>query len=142
MTDSPYVEACMSPFMAVYCGEIHAISEVNSNNKAEELTFEILKVLEDKFQDAHHVDTVLSCIPDLLLEAEVCCWQGLKKCIKGINEQIQLLEDHIFLLGVDQQSCWQRLQNTKAVHRVLEEMGRDQHIHPLMPWSAERGCSS
>jgi hypothetical protein len=74
MMDNPYVEAHMSPFTAVYCGEIHAISEVNNDDKAEELTYKILKVLEDNFQDAHHVDVALDHIPDLLLEAEVCCW--------------------------------------------------------------------
>jgi hypothetical protein len=98
----------------LYRGEIHTISEVNDNDKAEELTYEILKLLEDDFIDAHHVDAVLDRIPDLSLEVEVHCWQGLKKHIKGINEQIQLLEDCIFMLGMDQQSCQQRLQNAEC----------------------------
>jgi hypothetical protein len=142
MTDNPYVEACMSPFTAVYHGEIHAIPEVDDGDEVEELTYEILKILEDNFIDAQHIDTALDCIPDLLLQAEVHRWRGLKKHIKGVNKQIQLLEDCIFTMGVDQQSCCQWLQKAKAVHRVLEEMGRDQHIHPLTPWSAERGRSS
>jgi hypothetical protein len=53
--------------------------EVNNNDKAEELTYEILKMFEDEFQDAHHVDAALDRIPDLSLEAEVCRWRGLKK---------------------------------------------------------------
>jgi hypothetical protein len=142
MTDNPYVDAQMSLFTAVYCGEIHAISEVNNDDKAEELTYEILKMFGNEFQDVHHVDTALDHILDLSLEAEVCRWRGLMKCMKGINEQIRQLENCLFSLGVDQRSCRQRLQNAKAVHRVLEEMGRDQHIHLLMPWSAERGHST
>jgi hypothetical protein len=142
MTDNLYVEACMSPFTAVYCGEIHAIPEVNNRGKAEELTYEILKVFRDEYQDTHHVDAVLDHIPDLSLEAKVRHWRGLMKHMKGINEQIRHLEDCLFSLGVDQQSCRQRLQSAKAVHRVLEEMGRDQCIHLLTPWSAELGQSA
>jgi hypothetical protein len=57
MMDNPYVEARMSPFTAVYCGEIHVISEVNNDDEAEELTYEILKMYSsDDYQDAHHVD--------------------------------------------------------------------------------------
>jgi hypothetical protein len=33
MTDNPYVEACMFPFMAVYCSKIQAIPKVANNNK-------------------------------------------------------------------------------------------------------------
>jgi hypothetical protein len=139
MTDNPYVEARMSPFTAVYRGEIHAISEVDNDDDAEELSYEILKMLEDDFQDAHHVDAALDRIPDLSLEAEVRRWRGLKKRIKGVHEQIQQLEDRLYSLGVDQRSCRQRLQNAKVINRVLEEMSHDQRVHPLTPWSAERG---
>jgi hypothetical protein len=59
MTDNPYVEARMSPFTAVYRGEIHAISEVDNDDEAEELSYKILKMLEDDFQDAQHVDAAL-----------------------------------------------------------------------------------
>jgi hypothetical protein len=114
MTDNPYVEACMSPFTAVYRGEIHAIAEVDNDEGAEELSYEILKILEDDFQDAHHVDAALDRIPDLSLEAEVRRWRGLKKRIKGVSEQIRQLEDRLYSLGVDQWLCRQRLQNARA----------------------------
>jgi hypothetical protein len=140
MTDNPYVEACMSPFTAVYRGEIHAIAEVDNDDDAEELSYEILKMLEDDFQDAHHMDAALDRIPDLSLEAEVRRWRGLKKRIKGVHEQVRLLEDCLYSLGVDQRSCRQRLQNAKAISRVLEEMSHDQRVHPLTTWSVERGC--
>jgi hypothetical protein len=139
MMDNPYVEAHMSPFTAVYRGEIHAIAEVDNDNDAEELLYKILKMLEDNFQDAHHVDAALDRIPDLSLEAEVQRWRGLKKRIKGVSEQIRLLEDRLYSLGVDQWSCWQRLQNAKVINRVLEEMSHDQRVHPLTPWSVEHG---
>jgi hypothetical protein len=71
MTDNPYVEAHMSPFTVVYRGEIHAISEVDNDDDAEELLYEILKMLEDDFQDVQYVDMALDCIPNLSLEAEV-----------------------------------------------------------------------
>jgi hypothetical protein len=139
MTDNPYVEARMSPFTTVYRGEIHAISEVDNDDDAEELSYEILKMLEDEFQDAHHVDAALDRIPDLSLEAEVRRWRGLKKRIKGVSEQIRLLEDRLYSLGVDQRSCRKRLQNAKGISRVLEEMSHDQRVHPLTPWSVECG---
>jgi hypothetical protein len=42
-----------------------------AQHKAEELTYEILKKLEDEYQDAEHVDAALDHISDLSLEAEV-----------------------------------------------------------------------
>jgi hypothetical protein len=142
MTDNPYVEVCMSPFMVVYHREIHAVAEVDWEEDAEELSFMILKMLEDDYQDAQHIDAALDHIGDLSLEAEVHRWRGLKKHIKGVNEQIQLLEDHMYSLGVNQWSCQQCLQKARAINWVLNEMGRDQHIHPLMPWSVEHRHSS
>jgi hypothetical protein len=101
MTDNPYVEACMSPFTAVYHREIHTAPEVDLDEDAEELSYEILKMLEDEYQDAHHVDTALDHLGDLSLEAEVRRWRGLKKHIKGVNKQIQQLEDRIYYSHAD-----------------------------------------
>jgi hypothetical protein len=142
MTDNLYVEVCMSPFMVVYCGEIHAAAEVDQEEDTEELSFVILKMLEDNYQDAQHIDAALDRVGDLSLEAEVCWWRGLKKCIKGVNKQIQLLEDRMYSLGVNRQLCQQCLQKARAINWVLNEMGRDQHIHPLTPWSVEHRHSS
>jgi hypothetical protein len=67
---------------------------------------------------------------------------GLMKHMKGVNKQIRQLEDACshweWTRGHVNRGC--KMQ--KQYIRVLEEMGRDQHIHLLTPWSAERGCSS
>jgi hypothetical protein len=45
----------------------------------------------------------------------------------------------MFAVQMDQCANWDRLQDAQVLEQVMEEVGQDQRIHPLTPWSVEHG---
>ena len=102
MTDNPYIEARMDMDTLVFRGEIHAAPIVDTNAPPQELTFEILRMFEQDFNQAEQVEDAIARIADRSLQAKVRRWQGLKKCIKTVKDRINQEADQLYVLGVDQ----------------------------------------
>jgi hypothetical protein len=137
---NPFAEAQMSMRGPIYRGEIHAAPVNDTERPAEELTREKAQVLGDDYRYQAVVNEALDRIGDRSLTAEVRRYRGLKVKVVGFQEQIRHIEDQLFAVQMDQQVNWDRLQDARVCKRIRDEVRRDQHIHPLMVWSEERGC--
>jgi hypothetical protein len=124
----------------VYRGEIHAAPVNDTETPAVELTAERIRIIGDDYRYQAVVDEAVDRIGDRSLKAEVRRYRGLKVKSAGLQEQIRRIEDQLFAVQMDQRANWDRLQDARVWERVNEEVRRDQRIHPLTPWSVERGC--
>jgi hypothetical protein len=136
---NPFAKACMSMHGPVYCGEIHAAPINDTETPAQELTAEWIHIIGDDYCYQAVVDKALDRIGDRSLKAEVRQYRGLKVKCAGLQEQVRCIEDQLFAVQMDQRANRDRLQDVRVWERVNEEVQRDQRIHPLMPWSVERG---
>jgi hypothetical protein len=137
---NPFAEARMSMRGPIYRGEIHAAPVNDTERPVEELTRETACVLGDDYRYQAVVNEALDRIGDWSLKAEVRRYRGLKVKVAGFQEQIRHIEDQLFVVQMDQQANWDRLQDARVCERIREEVCRDQHIHPLTVWSEECGC--
>jgi hypothetical protein len=103
------------------------------------LTAERICIISNDYRYQAVVDEVVDRIGDRLLKVEVMRYRGLKVKSAGLQEQIRCIEDQLLqcrwirgLIGIDYRMA-------QVWERVTEEVRRDQRIHPLMPWSVERG---
>jgi hypothetical protein len=124
----------------VYRGEIHAAPVNDTKTPAAELTAEQICIISNDYRYRAVVDKAVDKIGDRSLKAEVRRYRGLKVKVAGFQEQIRHIEDQLFAVQMDQHANWDRLQDARVWEQVTKEVHRDQRIHPLTPWSVERGC--
>ena len=128
MTNDPYVIACLTANGPNYQGELHA-TPYTGPETIETLTDEVMQMLEPEFPAAEFVSDAIRHMNDRTLLADVIRYQAKFAEIKRIWDQRAKLEQRCYQVGLEMGLCWHRLQDTRAVQRIIEEMVQDQCIN-------------
>ena len=114
MTDNPYVIACLTASGVDYRGEIHAAPVNDVNTPPKRLTDTALRMFVCTFPTLDRVNEAIGWIGDRLLEAKVCCHQGLSIRMEVNEEKWVRLECECQQLELDLGMCVHRLQEARV----------------------------
>ena len=114
MTDNPYVIACLNASGVDYRGEIHAAPVNDVDTPPKRLTDTALRMFVCTFPTLDRVNEAIGRIGDRLLEAKVCCHQGLSIRMEVNEEKWVRLECKRQQLELDLGMCVHRLQEARA----------------------------
>ena len=128
MTNNPYVIARLTANGPDYRGELHA-TPYNGLEPIDMLTDEAMRMLEPEFPAAEHVSDALHRIGDRTLWAEVIRFRARVAEIERIRIQREELQRWCYLVGLELGFSRHRLQDTRAVQRIIEDMVQDQRIN-------------
>ena len=128
MTNNPYVIAHITTNGPDYRGELHA-TPYNRTESVEVLSDEAMRMLEPEFPAAEHVSDALRRMGDRTLWAEVIRYRARVAEIKRIWVQREELQWRCYMVGLEMGFSQQRLQDARAVQRIIEDMVQDQRIN-------------
>ena len=128
MTNNPYVIACITTNGPDYRGELHA-TPYNRTESVEVLSDEAMWMLEPEFPAAEHVSDALRRMGDRTLWAEVIRYRARVAEIEQIWVQREELQWRCYMVGLEMGFSQQRLQDARAVQRIIEDMVQDQRIN-------------
>ena len=128
MTNNPYVVAHLTTNGPDYRGELHA-TPYNGPEPVNVLTNEAVRMLEPEFPAAEYVSDVLRRIGDRTLWAEVIRFHARVAEIERIRVQQEELQRWCYLAGLEMGFSHHRLQDARAVQRIIEDMVQDQRIN-------------
>jgi hypothetical protein len=89
--------------------------------------------------DHEHVDEAMRELGDRSLIAKVNRYRQLECKCKLFQESIHRLEDQLFTVDVERRMCISRLEGTRAMVRIQNEMQRNRQAFHLSLWLLERG---
>ena len=124
MTNNPYIIARLTTNSPDYRGELH-VTPYNSPEPVDMLTDKAMQMLEPEFPTAKFVSDAIRCIGDCTLLADVIRYQARFTEIERIRDQRAELERKCYLVGLEMGFCWHRLQDVRAIQRIIEEMVQD-----------------
>ena len=124
MTSNPYVIARLTANGPDYWGELHA-TPYNGPEEVEPLTDEAMRMLEPDFPAAEHVSNALRRMGDRTLWAEVIWYRAKVSEIDRIQVQREELQRRCYMVGLEMGLSRQRLQDARAVQRIIEDMVQD-----------------
>ena len=128
MTNNPYVIARLTTNGPDYRGELHA-TPYDGPEPVEVLTDEAVRMLEPKFPAAEHVSDALHRIGDRTLWAKVIQFWARHTEIEHIRVQREELQHRCYLAGLEMGFSQHRLQDARAVQRIIEDMVQDLQIN-------------
>ena len=138
MTSNPYVIARLTANGPDYRGELHA-TPYNGPEEVEPLTDEAMRMLELDFPAAEHVSNVLRRMGDRTLWAEVIRYRAKVSEIDKIRVQREELQHQCYMVGLEMGLSRQRLQEARAVQRIIEDMVQDTRTNQQSRQRGQRG---
>ena len=132
MTSNPYVVARLTTNSPDYRGELHA-TLYTGTEPVNALTDEAVRMLDPDFPAVELISDSLRRMGDRTLWAEVIRYRAHVSEIDRIRVQREELQRQCFLAGLEMGLSQQRLQDARAVQRILEDMVQDQHINQQQP---------
>ena len=138
MTSNPYVIARLTTNGPNYRGELHA-TPYNGTEEVEPLTDEAMRMLELDFPAAEHVSNVLQRMNDRTLWAEVIRYRAKIAEIDKIRVQWEELQHRCYMVGLEMGLSRQRLQEARAVQRIIEDMEQDTRTNQQSRQRGQRG---
>ena len=139
MTNNPYVIARLTANGPDYQGELHATLYAGTE-PVNVLTDKAMRMLEPEFPAAEFVSNALRRIGDPTLWAEVIQYQARVTEIECIQVQREELQCQCYLVGLEMGFSRHRLQDARAVQRIIEDMVQDQCINPQQQVRQRRQC--
>ena len=128
MTSNPYIIARITANGPDYRGELHA-TPYNGTESVEALTDEAMRMLEPDFPAAEHVSNALRRMGDHTLWAEVIQYRARLSEIDRIWVQWEELQWWCYMVGLEMGLSRQRLQDARAVQRIIEDMVQDTRVN-------------
>ena len=138
MTSNPYVTARLTANGPDYRGELHA-TPYNGPKEVEPLTDEAMRMLELDFLAAEHVSNALRRMNDCTLWAEDIRYRAKVSEIDKIRVQREELQRRCYMVGLEMGLCRQRLQDARAVQRIIEDMVQDTRTNQQSRPRGQRG---
>ena len=138
MTSNPYVIARLTANGPDYQGELHA-TPYNGPEDIEPLTDEAMQMLEPDFLAVEHVSNALRCMGDRTLWAEVIRYRAKVSEIDKIRVQQEDLQCRCYMVGLEMGLSRQRLQEARAVQRIIEDMVQDTQTNQQSRQRGQRG---
>ena len=138
MTSNPYVTARLTANGPDYRGELHA-TPYNGPEEVEPLTNEAMRMLEPDFPAAEHVSNALRHMGDRTLWAEVIRYRAKVAEIDKIPVQREELQRQCYMVGLEMGLSWQRLQEARAVQRIIKDMVQDTRTNQQSRQRGQRG---
>ena len=138
MTSNPYVTARLTANGPDYRGELHA-RPYDGPEEVEPLTDEAMRMLEPDFPAAEHVSNALRRMNDRTLWAEVIRYRAKVSEIDKIRVQREELQRRCYAVGLEMGLCRQRLQDARAVQRIIEDMVQDTRTNQQSRQRGQRG---
>ena len=138
MTSNPYVIARLTANGPNYRGELHAMP-YNGAEEVEPLTDEAMRMLEPDFPAAEHVSNALRRMGDRSLWAEVIRYRAKISEIDKIRVQREDLQRQCYMVGLEMGLSRQRLQEARAVQRIIEDMVQDTQTNQQSRQHGQRG---
>ena len=139
MTSNPYVIARLTANGPDYRGELHA-TPYNGAEEVEPLTNEAMWMLEPDFPVAEHVSNALRRMNNRTLWAEVIRYRAKVSEIDKIRVQREELQRRCYMVGLEMGLSRQRLQDARAVQRIIEDMVQDTQVNQQSRQRGQRGC--
>ena len=124
MNSNPYVTAHLTANGPDYRGELHA-TPYNGPEEVEPLTDEAMRMLELEFPAVEHVSNALRRMNDRTLWAEVIRYRAKVSELDKIRVQREELQRRCYMVGLEMGLSRQRLQEARAVQRIIEDMVQD-----------------
>ena len=128
MTNNPYVIARLTANGPDYRGKLHA-TPYNGPESVEALTDEAMRMLEPEFPTAEHVSDALRHMGDRTLWAKVIRYRARVAEIEQIRVQREELQRRCYMVGLEMGFSRQRLQDARAVQRIIEDMVQDTRVN-------------
>ena len=138
MTSNPYVIARLTANGPDYRGELHA-TPYNGPEEVEPLTDKAMQMLEPDFPAAKHVSNALRHMNDRTLWAEVIRYWAKVSEIDRIRVQREELQRRCYMVGLEMGLSRQRLQEARAVQRIIEDMVQDTRTNQQSRQRGQRG---
>ena len=138
MTNNLYIIARLTANGPDYRGELHA-TPYNGPEDVEPLTDEAMRMLEPDFPAAEHVSNALRRMNDRTLWAEVIQYQAKVSEIDRIRVQQEELQRRCYMVGLEMGLSHQRLQEARAVQRIIEDMVQDMRTNQQSRQRGQRG---
>ena len=138
MTSNPYVIARLTANGPDYQGELHA-TPYNGAEEVEPLTDEAMRMLEPDFPAVKHVSNMLRRMGDRTLWAEVIQYRAKVSEIDKIRVQREELQRRCYMVGLEMGLSRQRLQEARAVQRIIENMVQDTRTNQQNRQRGQRG---
>ena len=138
MTSNPYVIARITANGPDYQGELHA-TPYNGPEEVEPLTNEAMRMLEPEFLAVEHVSNALRCMGDCTLWAKVIQYRAKVAEIDKIRVQREELQRRCYMVGLEMGLSRQRLQEARAVQRIIENMVQDTRTNQQSRQRGQRG---
>ena len=138
MNSNPYVTAHLTANGPDYRGELHA-TPYNGPEEVEPLTDEAMRMLEPDFPAAEHVSNALRRMGDRTLWAEVIRYRAKVSEIDKIRVQREELQRRCYMVGLEMGLSQQRLQEARAVQRIIEDMVQDTRTNQQSRQRGQRG---
>ena len=138
MTSNPYVIARLTANGPDYRGELHA-TPYNGVEEVEPLTDEAMRMLEPDFPAAEHISDALRRMGDRTLWAEVIRYRAKVAEIDQIRVQREELQRWCYMVGLEMGLSRQRLQEARAVQRIIENMVQDTRTNQQSRQRGQRG---
>ena len=128
VTNNLYVIAHITANGPDYRGELHA-TPYNGPESVEVLTDEAMRMLEPEFPAAEHVSDALRRMGDCMLWAEVIQYRARVAEVERIQVQREELQRQCYMVGLEMGFSRQRLQDTRAVQCIIEDMVQDTRVN-------------
>ena len=138
MTSNPYVIARLTTNGPDYRGELH-VMPYNGPEEVKPLTDEAMRMLEPDFPAVEHVSNVLRRMGDRTLWAEVIRYRAKISEIDRIRVQREELQCRCYMVGLEMGLSRQRLQDARAVQRIIEDMVQDTRTNQQSRQHGQRG---
>ena len=138
MTSNPYVIARITANGPDYRGELHA-TPYNGTEEVKPLTDEAMRMLEPDFPAAVHVSNTLRRMGDRTPWAEVIRYRAKLSKIDRIRVEREELQRRCYMVGLEMGLSRQRLQDARAVQRIIEDMVQDARINQQSRQRGQRG---
>ena len=98
-----------------------------------------MRMLEPDFPAAEHVSNSLRRMNDRTLWAEVIRYRAKVSEIDKIRVQREELQRRCYMVGLEMGLCRQRLQDARAVQRIIEDMVQDTRTNQQSRQRGQRG---
>ena len=138
MMSNPYVIARLTANGPDYRGELHA-TPYNGPEEVEPLTDEAMQMLDPDFPAAIHVSDALRRMSNRTLWAKVIRYRAKVSEIDKIRVQREEMQRQCYMVGLEMGLSWQRLQDARAVQRIIEDMVQDTRTNQQSRQHGQRG---
>ena len=138
MTSNLYVIVRLTANGPDYRGELHA-TPYNGPEEVEPLTDEAMRMLEPDFPAAEHISNALRRMGDRTLWAKVIRYWAKVSEIDRIRVQREELQHRCYMVGLEMGLCRQRLQDARAMQRIIEDMVQDTRTNQQSRQRGQRG---